>query len=407
MRELILITLFGRDKPAVTSAISEVLSKSGANILDIGQAVIHENLSLGMLVDLPDTADASSLVKDVLFRAHELEMKAEFQPIYQESYEEWVTLQGKPRHIVTLLARQITAEQIAELTRIMASFELNIDNISRLSGRVPLDYSDELQSQASACVEFSARGFAKDVSELRAAFAELASRLDVDIAFQEDNMYRRTRRLVCFDMDSTLIEAEVIDELAKAAGVGDQVSEITEAAMRGELDFNESFRRRLRLLEGLDEGVLAQIAGKLPITEGAVKLVSTLKKLGYKTAILSGGFNYFGRYLQERLGIDYVYANELEIKNGKVTGDVSGDIVDGPRKAELLKALADKENITLEQVVAVGDGANDLPMLSIAGLGIAFRAKPLVRAEAKQSISHLGLDAILYLMGFRDREIQH
>jgi len=407
VRELILITLFGRDKPAVTSAISEILSKSGANILDIGQAVIHENLSLGMLVEVPDAEDSSSLVKDVLFRAHELKMQARFQPIDESSYEEWVGLQGKPRHIVTLLARQITAEQIAELTRIMTDFELNIDNISRLSGRVPLDCSSDLQKPSSACVEFSARGFAKNVSELRAAFAELASRLDVDIAFQEDNMYRRTRRLVCFDMDSTLIEAEVIDELAKAAGVGDQVIEITEAAMRGELDFNQSFRRRMKLLEGLDETVLADIAQKLPITEGAERLVSTLKKLGYKTAILSGGFNYYGQFLKDRLGIDYVFANELDIKNGKVTGEVTGEIVNGQRKAELLKSLAEKENIRLEQVVAVGDGANDLPMLSIAGLGIAFRAKPLVRAEAKQSISHLGLDAILYLMGFRDREISH
>lgn len=219
-------------------------------------------------------------------------------------------------------------------------------------------------------------------------------------------MYRRTRRLVCFDMDSTLIEAEVIDELAKAAGVGEQVIEITEAAMRGELDFEASFRKRLALLKGLDEGVLEDIAASLPITEGAEKLVSTINKLGYKTAILSGGFTYFGRYLQKRLGIDYVFANELEIENGKVTGQVSGTIVDGKRKAELLRELAQKEKISLEQVVAVGDGANDLPMLSIAGLGIAFRAKPLVKAEAKQAISHLGLDAILYLMGFRDREIQ-
>lgn len=409
MRELILITLFGRDKPAVTSAIANILSQCGANILDIGQAVIHEKLSLGMLVEIPNAEASSSVVKDVLFHAHKLEMHAEFQPIDEESYKEWVDMQGKPRHIVTLLARQITAEQISELTRIMADFGLNIDNISRLSGRVPLGgpSSPEAKKQSSACVEFSARGFAKNVSDLRAAFAELASRLDVDIAFQEDNMYRRTRRLVCFDMDSTLIEAEVIDELAKAAGVGDQVVEITEAAMRGELDFNESFRKRMSLLEGLDESVLVDIAKKLPITEGAERLISTLKKLGYKTAILSGGFNYFGKHLQNLLGIDYVFANELDIQDGKVTGKVVGDVVNGERKAELLKALAEKENIRLEQVVAVGDGANDLPMLSIAGLGIAFRAKPLVRAEAKQSISHLGLDAILYLMGFRDREIRH
>lgn len=401
MRELILITLFGQDRPSVTSRIAEILAASQVNILDIGQAVIHENLSLGMLIEVPDGQDSSGVVKNVLYRAHELNMQAGFQPIDERNYEEWVSLQGKPRHIITLLARQITAEQIAELTGIMAQMGLNIDNISRLSGRVPL----EGEAQSNACVEFSARGFVADVSKLRASFAELASRLDVDIAFQEDNMFRRTRRLVCFDMDSTLIEAEVIDELAKAAGVGEQVIAITEAAMRGELDFKQSFKKRVSLLKGLDQGVLENIAQSLPITEGAEKLISTLKKLGYKTAILSGGFNYFGNYLKDRLGIDYVFANELDIVDGKVTGEVSGEIVDGQRKAELLRELAAKEMISLKQVVAVGDGANDLPMLSIAGLGIAFRAKPLVRAEAKQSISNLGLDAILYLMGFRDREI--
>ena len=401
MRELILITLFGQDKPSVTSSITEILAASEANILDIGQAVIHENLSLGMLVDVSDARDSSAVVKTILYRAHELQMQVRFQPIDQQNYEEWVSLQGKPRHIVTLLARQITAEQIAKLTQIMSGKGLNIDNISRLSGRVALSGDQK----SNACVEFSARGFVDDVSALRAKFADVATSLDVDIAFQEDNMFRRTRRLVCFDMDSTLIEAEVIDELAKAAGVGDEVIAITEAAMRGELDFKQSFTKRMSLLKGLDENVLEGIAKSLPITEGAEKLVSTLKKLGYKTAILSGGFNYFGQYLKDRLGIDYVYANELDIVDGKVSGKVVGEIVDGQRKAELLRELAAKEMISLKQVVAVGDGANDLPMLSIAGLGIAFRAKPLVRAEAKQSISNLGLDAILYLMGFRDREI--
>ncbi len=403
MRELILITLFGRDQPSVTSTVSEILSASSANILDIGQAVIHENLSLGMLVEIPDGQESSIVIKNVLFKAHELHMQARFQPIDENSYEDWVGLQGKPRHIITLLARQITSKQMAALTAVIAESELNIDNISRLSGRVGLDGK---QSQ-SACVEFSARGFVEDISGLRAKFAELASDLDVDIAFQEDNMFRRTRRLVCFDMDSTLIDAEVIDELAIAAGVGDQVIAITEAAMRGELDFKQSFVRRVRLLEGLDESVLEGIAANLRITEGAERLISTLRKLGYKTAILSGGFTYFGEFLKNRLGIDYVFANELDIIDGKVTGNVTGQIVDGQRKAELLRELAENENISLEQVVAVGDGANDLPMLSIAGLGIAFRAKPLVRAEAKQAISNLGLDAILYLMGFRDREISH
>ncbi len=403
MRELVLINIFGHDKPVVTSAVTNILATVSANILDIGQAVIHDNLSLGMLVEFPDADQMEPILNDVSDHLLGMDMQAKFQIITEASYNDWIAQQGKQRHIVTLLARQVSAEQLSELTRVMARHDLNIDNVSRLSGRVPLD-SDHANTKA--CVEFSARGHVESVQELRADFSELASRLNVDIAFQEDNMYRRTRRLVCFDMDSTLIEAEVIDELAKAAGTGDQVVAITEAAMRGELNFKESFTSRMALLKGLNESVLEDIAHKLPVTEGAERLISTLKKLGYKTAILSGGFNYFGEYLKNKLGIDYVFANELEIENGKVTGRVTGSIVDGAKKAELLRALAKQENIELEQVVAVGDGANDLPMLSIAGLGIAFRAKPLVKAEAEQSISTLGLDAILYLMGFRDREIR-
>lgn len=402
MRELNLITILGHDKPAVTSAITDVLSQYHAKILDIGQAVIHDNLSLSMLVEISDSTMSALAFERISTCMSALDMQVRFQPISEASYTDWVAQQGKQRHIVSLLAREITAEQIMCLTRIMAAHRLNIDNISRLSGRVPLD-SEEHNTRA--CVEFSARGYVADIPQLRAEFSELASVLNVDIAFQEDNMYRRTRRLVCFDMDSTLIEAEVIDELAKAAGTGEQVAAITEAAMRGELDFSQSFAQRMALLKGLDESVLAHIAEELNITEGAERLISTLSKLGYKTAILSGGFTYFGRYLQRKLGIDYVFANELEIVDGKVTGNVTGQVVDGARKAQLLRELAEQENIRLEQVVAVGDGANDLPMLGIAGLGIAFRAKPLVKAEAKQAISTLGLDAILYLMGFRDREI--
>ena len=250
------------------------------------------------------------------------------------------------------------------------------------------------------------RGTTPDLAKLRSDFLQISSELDVDVAFQEDNVFRRNRRLVVFDMDSTLIEVEVIDLLAEAAGAGDKVADITERAMRGELDFNASFRERLAMLQGLDESVLAGIAGRLPLTEGVERLMKSLKALGYKTAILSGGFTCFARYLQNRLGIDYVYANELEIVDGKVTGKVAGEIVDGERKASLLKEIADKENVALDQVVAVGDGANDLPMLNIAGLGIAFRAKPLVQQNARQSISTLGLDSILYLLGFSEKDLE-
>ena len=403
MNELILLTLSGSDKPGVTAGITSILSKYSVDVLDIGQAVIHDTLSLGLLIKVPASAESSPMLRDLLFKAHELNMVPRFEPITIEEYERWVEGQGKSRHIITLLARRISAEHIARVTDIAAAHGLNIDNISRLSGRVSVD--EESNESAKACVEFSVRDMQADESDVRTALLTLASELGVDIAFQRDDIYRRNRRLVVFDMDSTLIEAEVIDELAKEAGVGEQVSEITESAMRGEIDFNESFKRRVALLKGLDESVLESVAARLKMTEGAERLVSQLKRTGYKTAILSGGFTYFAKYLQSRLGFDYIYANELDIQDGKVTGEVVGNVVNGERKAELLRDIAQREGLCLEQTIAVGDGANDLPMLSIAGLGIAFRAKPLVRENAKQSISTLGLDGILYLIGFRDRDV--
>lgn len=401
MHDILLINISGPDKPGVTSTISDLLARYDVNVLDIGQAVIHDTLTLGMVVEVPPGAESSPVLKDVLFACHSLAMAVRFVPIDASEYEEWVTGQGKDRFIVTILARKITAKHIAAVTSIVAGHGLNIDHINRLSGRISLG---EQQRDQKACVELSVRGAPRDIAQMRAQFLAVAGELGVDIAFQKDNAYRRNRRLVCFDMDSTLIEAEVIDELAKAAGVGEEVSAITEQAMRGELDFTQSFKRRVGLLKGLDESVLEGIAHSLPITEGAEDLIRALRALGYKTAILSGGFTYFGHYLQQKLGIDYVYANELVIADGKVTGEVRGQVVDGQRKAELLKQLAAQENLNLQQVIAVGDGANDLPMLSLAGLGIAFRAKPLVKQSADHAISELGLDGILYLLGVRDRD---
>ena len=401
MRELLLINITGPDKPGLTSKIAAILSGYNVPVLDIGQAVIHNHLSLGMLVEVPRESASSPILKDLLFCAHTLGIQITFTPVADDEYDRWVGEQGKPRYLLSLLSRKISAEQLERVSSLVAAHRLNIDTISRLSGRIPLDNGD---SHTRACVEFSLRGTLSDENLFREQLLAITDSLGIDIAFQEDNIFRRNRRMVVFDMDSTLITSEVIDELAKEAGVGEEVSAITEQAMRGELDFNESLERRVAQLRGLDEQVMESIAARLQLTEGAERLFGNLKRLGYKTAILSGGFTYFGHYLQKKLSIDYVYANTLEIENGKLTGRVLGKVVDGARKAELLGLLAEKENISLEQTVAVGDGANDLPMLGKAGLGIAFRAKPIVRERAKQAISTLGLDAILYLMGFRDRD---
>jgi phosphoserine phosphatase len=401
--EIILLNIYGEDKPGLTSSLTQILANYDVNILDIGQAVIHDNLNLGMLFEVPPEAESSPILKDLLFKGYELGVRIKFTPIDEKEYNLWVSKQGKERYIVTIVGRNLTAKHISEITSIIYKQKLNIDKISRASGRMKLN---EHSDNSKACVELALSGKPINVAEMKGSFLELARNLGVDIAFQEDNIFRRTRRLVCFDMDSTLIQTEVINELAHRAGVGEEVSRITESAMRGEIDFAESFKQRISQLKGLDEKVLIEIAENLPLTEGAERLFRTLKKYGFKTAILSGGFSYFGKHLQNKLDIDYVFANQLEIVDGKLTGNYLGEIVDGTRKADLLRKIAFKEDIHLDQTVAVGDGSNDLPMLNIAGLGIAFHAKPLVKKSAQHAISTTGLDAILYLMGFRDRDIE-
>ena len=400
--EIILINISGDDKPGVTTALAEVLARYDAFILDIGQADIHHTLSLGILFKTDETK-SGDILKDLLFKAYELDVNIRFSPISEEEYTRWVGLQGKNRYIITILGRCITARQIGEVTRIVAEQGLNIDAIQRLTGRIPLD---ETVRPPKSCIELSVRGTPRDKVAMQSEFMQLSARLGMDISLQEDSIYRRCRRLICFDMDSTLIETEVIDELADRAGVGPEVRAVTESAMRGEIDFTESFTRRIALLRGLDVSVMEEIARNLPITEGLERLMTILKRVGYKTAILSGGFTYFGNYLKQKYGFDYVYANELEVEEGRLTGRHVGEIVDGRRKAELLRLLCQVENINIAQSIAVGDGANDLPMLDLAGLGIAFHAKPKVKATASQSISTIGLDGVLYFLGLKDSWIE-
>jgi phosphoserine phosphatase len=403
MSNIILLSISGVDRIGLSADFYAVVGQLDVRILDIGQSVIHDQVSLGMMLQLPLDQDLDQLTDLIIERAQDLNLQVKVANIDAQQYALWVKQQGADRYILTLLTREVAAEEIARVTKVTAEQGLNIHDIVRLSGRVPLD--KPISNVIKSCIQFSLQGQPKDPAVMRSSFLKIASELDVDIAIQKDDAYRRNRRLVCFDMDSTLIEAEVIDELAKHAGVGDQVAAITERAMLGELDFTESFTQRMALLEGLSEQVLVSVANSLPIMEGAECLIRNLKAYGFKTAILSGGFSYFGKFLQKKMGIDYVYANTLEIVDGKLTGRVVHPVVDGQRKALLLAQIAKKEGISTQQTIAVGDGANDLPMLSAAGLGIAFRAKPLVRESAKQSMSTHGLDSILYLLGYRDNDI--
>jgi phosphoserine phosphatase len=403
MDKIILINFSGGDRPGLTSSLAAILAQYDVRILDIGQAVVHETLTLAILIEVPTGREFTPLKKDLIVRAHELDLKIKLTPVNEAAFQHWVGAQGKFRFILSVLGRQISAAQFASISAAVSENGFNIDRIERLSGRLSLTRRVE---NANACVELEISGEKDSSSALRSELMSITQSCDIDIAFQRESIYRRNRRLFAFDMDSTLIQGEVIDELARLHGVGEQVAATTAAAMRGEIDFKQSFERRVALLKGLPETRVRELLHSIPLADGAEPLISTLKSLGYKTAVLSGGFTFFGEHVQKLLGLDYVFANQLEIENGLVTGRVSGEIVDGQKKAELLQFLADKENISLDQVVAVGDGANDLPMLNIAGMGIAFHAKPVVRSSAHHAVSHLGLDSLLYLIGVRDRDLE-
>jgi phosphoserine phosphatase len=397
----ILVHFSGPDKPGLTAELTGVIARFDARILDIGQAVVHESLSLSILLDVLDERTYAAIRSALHDRAHAMGLLARFTPVQPESIQRWMHGLHHQHFIITILGRTISAAQLARVSRIIAAQGMNIDRIDRLSAEL-----SPQSASANACVELGVIGEASREANMRAEFLGVAQDLSVDIAFQRESIFRRNRRLFAFDMDSTLIAGEVIDELAKMAGVGEQVARITEKAMRGELNFDQSFTERVALLKGLPAERVHALLETIPLAEGAERLVRMLKLLGYKTAILSGGFTFFAQSLRERLGIDYVYSNELEIAEGAVTGRVIPPIVNGERKAVLLREIAAREGISLEQVVAVGDGANDIPMLNVAGMGIAYRAKALVRRSADQAISALGLDGLLYLVGVRDRDLR-
>jgi phosphoserine phosphatase len=391
-QRLILLTMTGPDRPGIIAAVTGQIAEAGARIRDIEQTVTHTLLSLSIVIDFPTgESDNKPLIKELLYLAKETGLDLDFSVLGEADYRRKST---RDAHVVTMMGGEVNALAIAQVGKILAGYGVNIERISKLN-------QGDLR-----CVELLVTAPPElDVRTMNRQLLHTGAHLGVDIAVQRENLYRRAKRLVVMDMDSTLIQIEVIDELARIAGVGEQVALITERAMNGELDFPAALRERVALLQGLSATALEEVYHNIPFTPGAKTLIRVLKRLGFKTAIISGGFSYFADRIKDDLGLDYAYANELEIVDGLVTGRVIGQVVDGGRKAELLEEIAAKEGVTLDQAIAIGDGANDLPMLGKAGLGIAFNAKARVREEADYHINQQRLDSILYLLGISEREM--
>jgi phosphoserine phosphatase len=391
-KKAILLTVTGPDRPGITAALTRILAEAKVKLLDIEQVVTRSMLSLSILIETDGSEEGKrGLLRDLLFCAHELGISLDFTVVKPSEALKKPNLQS---YVVTCLGPAVTLPLIAKLSTLLSEEKVNIQKINTLAQK-------RLQ-----CVEMTLSATRPiDPKLLTRKLLHLNADFGVDIAVQEENLFRRAKRLIVMDMDSTLIQVEVIDELAKEAGVGEKVILITHRAMNGEISFPEALRERVRLLKGLPVSVLQKVYKRMPFTPGAKELVFILKKLGYKTAVLSGGFDYFTSRVKEKLGLDYTYSNDLEIKNGVVTGEIRGEIVDGKRKAALMEEIARKEGISLDQVIAIGDGANDLPMITKAGLGIAFNAKPRVREAAPYSVTQKHLDSILYLLGIPEKEL--
>ena len=394
-KKTILLTLTGRDHPGITAEITRILAQHRVGILDITQAVIQKILTLSLLFELNNGKEKElrELLKDLLLAANQMGLKLEFL----ENNSTDLNPNSKPQlshYAVTLIAESVTAQALHEVSRTLAHWKFNIDTIKRLS-------EDEF-----SCVEMLVScGDLIDARTLRKELLILAKEQEVDIALQAEGLYRRAKRLIVLDIDSTLIQSEVIDELAREKGVYDQVSQITHEAMMGKMNYDESLKLRCELLKGLSIQDLEIVYQKVQITPGAEDLICVLKKLGYKIAVISGGFSFVANRLKEKLGIDYAFANSLELENGILTGRVIPPIVNAQRKADLLDEIAQQERIDLDQVIAVGDGANDLLMLEKAGLGIAFHAKPVVREKADLVFNQKNMKSILYLLGLSAKDV--